>query len=365
VNFVTGENHANLPEISDKQCAECHILQGELPFDVSIVGAHTIPQFAPGLPGVVFKLVKVDNGAAGKSPTVTYTLNDKSGHAIQPSDMNFLNLVMAGPTADYQSVVSESAIKTSTGQSGTYSYTFKATVPAGATGTFSIGIEGYKNFTLLPGTKAAQTVRDVGFNDVINFPVDGSDVSAHPVEVAQANCNQCHFALALHGGIRQNVQYCLLCHNPTQTDSSQRPVAQNPPQTIDFPVMIHRIHFGDQTEGSEGALQLTPFVIYGFNGSVNDFSDVRFPGDLRDCAKCHVNDGQQVPVPDTRIAVNSPRAFINPTPPMTAACTGCHVEKAASAHADAMTSPKLGESCAVCHSPDGDFSVDKIHARSL
>ena len=98
---------------------------------------------------------------------------------------------------------------------------------------------------------------------------------------------------------------------------------------------------------------------------MNDFSDVRFPGDLRDCAKCHVNDGQQVPVPDTRIAVTNPRAFLNPTPPNTAACTACHVEKDASAHADAMTSPKLGESCSVCHGSDGDFSVDKVHARAL
>lgn len=365
VNFATGDNHADLPEISDNQCKECHILQGELPFDVSIVGAHTIPQYAPGVPGVVFKLLKVDNGAAGQAPTVTYTLNDKSGNVILPSQMNFLNLVMAGPTADYQSVVSESARTAPTGQSGTYSYTFQHSVPTGATGTFSIGIEGYRSITLLPGTKAEQTVRDVGFNDVINFSVDGSDVSAHPVEVAQANCNQCHFALALHGTIRQNVQYCLLCHNPTQTDSSQRPVAQNPPQTIDFPVMIHRIHFGDQSETSEGALQLTPFIIWGFGGNANDFSDVRFPGDLRDCAKCHVNDAQQVPVPATRIAVTNPRAFLDPTPPNTAACTGCHLEKSTSAHADSMTSPKLGESCDVCHGPDGDFSVDKVHARSL
>jgi hypothetical protein len=365
VDFATGENHADLPEISDNLCTTCHIIQGELPFDVSIVGAHTIPQFAPGLPGVVFKLLRVDNGAAGQAPTVTYTLEDKSGSPILPSAMNSLNLVMAGPTGDYQTVISESARTASTGQSGTYSYTFQHTVPAGATGTYSIGIEGYRNIVLLPGTQKQTTVRDAGFNDVINFSVDGSDIAPHTVEIAQANCNQCHFALALHGGFRQNVQYCLLCHNPTATDSSQRPAAQNPPQTIDFPVMIHRIHFGDQAEGGEGSQQLTPFIIYGFNGSVNDFSDVRFPGDLRDCAKCHVNDGQQVPVPDTRIAVTNPRAFLNPTPPNTAACTACHVEKDASAHADAMTSPKLGESCSVCHGTDGDFSVDKVHARAL
>ena len=47
VNFVTGLNHINLPEPDDKQCAQCHIPQGELEFDASIIGGHTIPQYPP------------------------------------------------------------------------------------------------------------------------------------------------------------------------------------------------------------------------------------------------------------------------------------------------------------------------------
>jgi len=59
VNFANrAEPRRGLPEIDDNQCAECHIPQGELPFDASIIGAHTIPTFAPGLPGVVFTLQK-------------------------------------------------------------------------------------------------------------------------------------------------------------------------------------------------------------------------------------------------------------------------------------------------------------------
>jgi hypothetical protein len=369
VNFATGANHSasNLAEVNDSQCSTCHIVQGELPFDASIVGAHTIAQYAPGVPGVVFSLLRVDNGLAGQSPTVTYTIADKSGNAILPSQMSFLNLVMAGPTSDYQTLVSESATKNSTGQSGTYSYTFTATVPAGATGTYTVGIEGYRSIVLLPGTATQQTVRDVGFNQVINFSVDGTPVAAHPVEVAQANCNACHFALSAHGTIRQNVQYCLLCHNPTQTDAALRPAAQAPAQSIDLPVLIHRIHFGDSgaDEAAAGPVQFTPFVIWGFGGSANDFSGVRFPGDLRDCAKCHVNESQQVPVPFTRIAVNDPRDYINPTPPNTAACTACHISEAASAHAATQTDAKLGEACSVCHGPGAAFSVDTVHARTM
>jgi hypothetical protein len=359
VNFATGQNHVNLPQPDDNQCASCHIIQGELPLDASILGAHVIPQFAPGLPGVVFKLDKVDNGAAGKAPTVTFELHDKSGNAILPSDMNFLNLVMAGPTADYQNLVSEDARK-AVGQNGTYSYTFTATVPANATGTYTMGIEGYKNATLLPNTTKSQTVRDVGFNQVMDFSVDGSDVAPHPVEVGQAQCNSCHFALALHGTIRQNVQYCLLCHNPTATDASQRPAADNPPQTIDLPVMIHRIHKG---ETAEAGGQLTPFIIWGFGQRAVDLSDARYPGDLRDCSQCHVNGYEQAPAPDGRIAVTNPRAFIDPMPPTAAACTACHTAKDAVAHTALQTSATLGESCGVCHGLGTDFEVDKVHAQ--
>ena len=38
VNFATGKNHADLPQVSDNSCAQCHIKQGEVEFDASILG---------------------------------------------------------------------------------------------------------------------------------------------------------------------------------------------------------------------------------------------------------------------------------------------------------------------------------------
>lgn len=372
VNFATGANHAGLPQLNDDLCTTCHFPQGELPFDVSIIGAHTIPQFAPGLPGVVFSLVKVDNGTTGSNPTVTFTVNDKSGAPIDPSQMNSLSLVMAGPTGDYTNAISESALKAS-GSNGTYMYTFQHAVPANATGTYTIGIEGYRNITLLPGTVTQTVVRDVGHNQVINFSVDGSTVAPHPVEVMNSNCNSCHYQISAHGTIRNETQYCILCHNPTATDQAQRPADQMPPQSIDFPVLIHRLHAGDQAPvgvttpagQTPEDTQLTPFIVYGFNHSVNDFSNTGFPGDLRDCAKCHVNGSQEVPLPPSRIDVTNPRAFYSPMSPTVAACTACHTNKSAVAHALINTSPLLGESCATCHAPNAQFSVDQVHARTL
>lgn len=363
VNFQSGENHAGGLPAFDSQCAQCHVPLGELPLDASILGAHAIPEVTPGmLPGVNFKLISA-SGAAGSSASVTFSILDNAGSPIDPKTMDLLSLVLAGPAAEYTGVVSEDATSaTPAGPAGTYSYTFKAVIPANATGSFTVGIEGYRNYTVLPGTAKARTVRDVGFNQILPFAVGGSNMAPPPVDIAQQNCNTCHYRLSAHGGIRQNVQYCLLCHNPNATDADQRPASQSPPQSIDFPVLIHRLHTGETAE-ADG--QMTPFVIYGFRGSKNDFSDVRYPADLRDCGKCHVNSSDSPPVPAARVAVNNPRAYLNPTPPTTAACTACHTALDASAHASAMTSPVLGESCAVCHGQSTDFSVNKVHARTL
>jgi OmcA/MtrC family decaheme c-type cytochrome len=253
-------------------------------------------------------------------------------------------------------VVSENA-RSASGSGGTYIYTFQNAIPANATGTYTIGIEGYRNITLLPDTTTPQVVRDAGHNVIINFSVDGSPVTPHPVEAANANCNACHYSISAHGGFRNEVQYCILCHNPNATDQALRPANQAPAQTIDFPVLIHRIHTGEEME--------SPYIIYGFNGSVNDFSGVLFPGDRRNCAKCHLNGSQEVPLPATRIDVQTPRGFYNLMGPTAAACTGCHTAQDSAAHTKIMTDPTLGESCSVCHSSDADFSVDKVHARTL
>ena len=64
------------------------------------------------------------------------------------------------------------------------------------------------------------------------------------------NCNQCHVSLSEHGSLRNQTEYCVLCHNPSNTDASTRSMAQDPadaaapPQSITFPLLVHRVHFG-------------------------------------------------------------------------------------------------------------------------
>ena len=359
VNFATGENHIDLAQPDNAQCANCHTPQGELEFDASILGAHTIPRLSKQAPGNVFKLVKVDGAAPGKSPSVTFSISDKAGNAIAPAKMDRLALVLAGPTTDYAGYVSEDPRKTAVANAdGTYTYKFTATIPSGAAGTFSIGAEGYRNFKFPAGQRpnnvAEQTIRDAGVNQVISFSVDGSTVAARRTVVALDNCNGCHSSLSVHGDNRNQIVMCVLCHNPNTTDADMRTAATNPPQTVDFRTMIHKIHTGENLTSD--------YTVIGFGKSVNNFNDVRFPGDRRDCEKCHVNSSEQLPLGDNLLNVTTPRDFINPTPPTAAACLACHTDKTAASHTVANTT-QLGESCEVCHGTDAQFAIDKVHAR--
>src|SRR5262249_18014147 len=144
VNFATGANHVGGPQISDNQCAMCHVPQGELEFDASVKGAHVVPSDSSSLKGLVFTIVKVENGLAGQKPRVTFTVKDTSGAAIPLSSLNNLSLVMSGPTTDYGNTnfgsdvttvgyVSESALTASQcGADGTCVYNFTHAVPADA-----------------------------------------------------------------------------------------------------------------------------------------------------------------------------------------------------------------------------------------
>lgn len=353
VNFATGENHVNLPQASDNLCSNCHIPQGELEFDASIIGAHTTATRAPSLPGTKFEILSIDDGSAGRRPRVTFTVKDKNGNTIPPSQMTRLALVLAGPTGDYASDISENALEATDAGGGRYSYTFTAAIPANARGSYSIGIEGYRNWALLGGTAREMTVRDAGVNVTRTFTVDGSPVQQRRQVVALAKCNACHGSLELHGGNRNTIDQCVLCHRPDATDTARRPAAQNPPESINFATMVHRIHAGSR-QGRE-------FIIYGFGNTPHDYGHVGYPSPLNNCAACHVNNSQRLPLAATNLPVNDPRGIITKPGPETAACLGCHADRSAAAHA-AANANAIGESCATCHGVNGQFSVDRVHA---
>lgn len=383
VNFATGQNHPGGPQFDDNLCSTCHIPQGEYDFDASIKGAHVVPVDSALLSGLVLTITGITNGAAGSAPVVSFTMQDSKGNPVPLSAVNTLNVTMAGPTTDYGQTsfgsdvktpgyVQESAAKAAVcDASGTCTYTFTHKVPANATGSYEIGLEARRTETVLGNTTLQQSITYGAKNPVMYFSVDGSPVAPRRTVVSINNCNNCHVELSLHGTLRNQTEYCVMCHNPSNTDASVRASAvvaadkALPPQGINFNLLVHRIHTGDNLPANR------PYVVVGFGGSHNDFSDVRFPamspqgepGDRQNCALCHVNSSEQNDLSLTGLnPVVDPQGPINPIQAIGSACTGCHVDLPTASHVLSNTTV-LGEACAVCHGTGAQFAVDQVHAQ--
>lgn len=356
VNFASGEKHLNLPQVSDNMCANCHLPEGEIEYDASVKGAHLNASFSRQLPGTTIKIEKVENYGPGQKPRVTFSLTDKAGTAIDAATMNSLNILLSGPTTDYSFYKSESAITKATRSGNLWVYELTNAIPADAKGTYTISMEGYKNFTINPNTVNAATVRDVAPNQMFNISVDGSRLAPRRLVVSQDKCNACHGTLMLHGTNRRDIQYCNVCHNPNMTDAVVRPADKMPAESIHFKTMIHKIHTGEENSRD--------FTVYGRNSSLNNYNHVLYPGDRRACDQCHVGTSYQLPVPETALPSLSARDWINPSMlPASAACLSCHTTRSAAAHALLNTASSLGEACDVCHGNNAEHSVVRSHAR--
>jgi OmcA/MtrC family decaheme c-type cytochrome len=349
VNFTTGQNHVNLIENDDSQCTQCHVATAHNEFDASIPGAHTVPNQSASLPGIVLKIMSVANATPGSNPTVTFQVTDKSGNAVDITKLTTIRMVLGGNNIDYGVApglrVSETPTKATGGASGIYMYTMTNAIPAAATGSYTISLEAANTVTLLSGTTQQVTATDMALPVETYFSVDKSPTVARRVVVSLANCSNCHQNLGIvHGGSRGNTQECVICHNPTLTDGTSK-------QSVSFATQIHSIHRGSNLTN--------PYIL----GTTN-YQSVLFPGDLRDCNTCHVGASYQVDNVGAVASVASPGGFTPTTPPIAAACQGCHDDKATASHALANTTA-LGESCLACHGIGAQFAVDTVHARVL
>jgi OmcA/MtrC family decaheme c-type cytochrome len=202
--------------------------------------------------------------------------------------------------------------------------------------------------------------------------------------VVLANCNNCHAYLEVHGSLRNNTEYCVFCHNPSNNDAATRAIASNPadktmpPQGINLALMVHKIHTGLNLQNNFNQ----DYVVVGFGGSHNSFgrafasvpasipnTGVRYPAmgptgavqDTTECYLCHVN-GSEAVLPIGKNPVSDPQGLLNPAPTTTSACTACHLNQSAFAHAASNTDPKFGESCDVCHGTGAAFDATQVHA---
>lgn len=383
-----GTNHFFNIGYGEGDCSFCHVPDSGNEFDISVKGAHVVPERSRQLAGLSMQITGVTNSRAGQIPTISFKITDTAGTIVTDlSGLDRVAFAIAGPTTDYATVLTPTAV--GGGQSGTvtgpddagvFQYTPATGIPANAIGTWAVGTEARRVVQLTTVDPIpAKTVEEAAVNQVITFGVDGSMPLARRTVVDPNNCGSCHGQFSkdfsIHGNLRNQTEYCVLCHNPNNSDVARRKsdpaavAAGSPVTSIDFKVMIHKIHRGEN-------LEQKPYLIYGFgapptNYSINDFSDVRFPGDLRDCTKCH-DQGTYLLPPFPGTALGTQVAHLDPASgnlvvtgqlgPIRAVCTACHDANDAVAHAETMTAFDGTEACTVCHEEGRDFAVSGLHA---
>ncbi|MBI3958893.1 MAG: OmcA/MtrC family decaheme c-type cytochrome [Chloroflexi bacterium] len=355
-----GQNHPGNKPRADDTCVECHEPDGD-DFDDSIVGSHTLPVNAVRAGKLFLEIVNVTSMAAGNAPAIEFKITDGEGQGLSLSDLDYLAATVAGPTDDYVERATEVLIQdgesiasVNSAGDGVYRYKFSYQLPAGASGTYAAGLEG----SLLKRVpKVSERVRVSAFNPVVYVAV-GSDTAAPRRSVVDGErCATCHGQILAHGGVRQNVDYCVLCHNAGATDAAARPAEALPAASLDFKRLIHMIHRGDERTEK-------PFEVYGFQDAVYDFTALRFPGNLANCVECHRPGTYTLPLVDAMRATTVVNAdqTTGSLLPTRSVCTSCHDGIATGAHAELETTAGGVESCTVCHGPGSEFAVERVHA---
>jgi len=399
----------------DTQCVTCHgpdstVANG----DVRVEKAHEI---ATQLASEQFQYTIIDvlNTAVDDTPTVMFSVTDPTNgdapYDIQ-NDPEFttcaqgasrLAISIGWDTRDYTNTGSGSNPAqpismnpltacggTSTDEGGgVFSVTSPTSIPATASGTLAVTIDGHPAVVIDGSTERISVTNAVDY-----FGITDATPVPRRNAVAIAKCDDCHNKLSVHGNNRTDEpEVCVVCHNPNATDARQRVPVANPtdPPTdcvnvlgpddvpIDFKYMIHRIHSGGETR--------VPYEVCGFGNSVHVY-DFIYPGKLNNCEGCHEvtrqNPTPYHPVEPGEILGTTISVGTDPTPiddvvisPNAAVCSACHVSDLAKSHmeqnggdftamkaADSALISSGVETCSLCHGPGRSADVGEVHGVS-
>lgn len=385
----------------DSGCSSCHQEGG---FAGSIASSHQllIRDEAARYEAVV---ENVASSGPGENPSVDirvtnpYTGEDYDILSDEPFTTSgaSLNVKLAWSTTDYSntgngetnaSAVSQSALSTATPNGdGSFNVLFEealpdSTTPPGvaASGSGVALIDGHPVIAVEEGEDPVNIpIRDAH----AFFSIDEPDAKPVPRRDSadMGACLNCHQNLVLHGENRaDNLQSCVACHNPRNTDRTVRETASTPPtdgkqeESLDMKTMIHAIHAAAMRENP---LQIVGFR--GFNTHVYNEEHVQYPGRLGNCVTCHGDEGYELPLAagalgttvDTGVDRTDP-ADDTVITPATAVCASCHDSALATEHMlslggrfdtsqAAIDNGDVIEQCDLCHAAGRDHEVRRLH----
>jgi OmcA/MtrC family decaheme c-type cytochrome len=317
--------------------------------------------------------ISITGASLGTTSTVDFSVTDQNGNAFGGLPVSALEVTLAklvpgtdGDPPRWQSYINsldtptpgvgpgtqptinggrDSGGSLADHGNGTYTYTFGTHINAVTT---PIPVSFAPNLThRIAIALRSSTLPQANTNNAIYTwqPSTGATTGILTSDIVEtASCNECHSHLAVHGGPRQDTRMCVTCHQPGTAES-------NSGNSLSFEVMTHKIHSGARLPSVQAGM---PYVIYGFRDSVNDFSDVEWPQDTRNCTKCHDPSN-----PDT------PDAQLISAKPTIAACGACHddVDFALGQAGGHPGGVQLDNSqCTICHSQNGFAgSVQQSH----
>jgi len=395
----------------DSGCASCHSEGGRAG---SIADSHRILTAEAG-ERFAAEILMITNTAPGEFPQVQYKIvdptNDNAPYDLQndpvwtatDSGASRLAIDLAWDTVDYTntgngqdeaSAVSLDALQGTPNGDGSYTVESKLAIPDGsldpgiaATGSGVATVEGHPAVNF--GSEEEPDVQRISFTNTHEFfsidEADGQPNDRRDVADLEG-CLTCHSQLSLHGNNRtDDLQVCVACHNPRNTDRQVREVASSPPtdgkdeESIDFKTMVHGIHAAGMREN---ALQVVGFR--GFTTYVYDEEAVHYPGNLANCTTCHTEEGFQLPLAPGVLGttVDTGEDHTSPvddlvTTPITAVCSSCHDGGESASHMTsnggnfsttqaAIDSGEVFEDCNSCHR-EGSGVADawEVHQKFL
>lgn len=379
-------------------CNVCHAAStGVAP----VINSHLDPSFDT-TQQLSITIDPMDPVPPGGSPSFVFRVTANGApRNIQTAPLGLLRATMSGPNNDFttywganpfvQATITGSGAVGSLvavdAPAGVFRYTFPATitVPAGATGSYTVGIESSINSSA-PRYAATSPMQAFAVTDAVAQPRRSI--------IDPAKCNGCHYDLVFHGGGRRGAAYCVMCHNPENANNDRISRFEGSTvlaESVDFRVMIHKIHAGEELS--------QPYILGGNPspsaptasnpagnpaGSPHNFGEVRYPRSRAECTACHLpgtyglpasaGRAQSIlqelscsedPLADADAYCHNPFWTVTQTfrlPPETAVCTSCHDQPHVAIHAQ-LNSIGGAEACATCHGPGRMYDVEVVHAR--